>query len=256
MSNGTSSPSGGRVAVVTGGARGIGRAIALRLAQQGYSIAIADHDEAALTACAAEVELLGASCMTLLGDVADFKGVQAQGSRVVAQWGQIDVLVNNAGISQPKPLLDITEAEWDRTININLKGYFNWCKAVARLMVDQGSGRIINISSVNANTGAGPNAVSKVAYVTAKAGVLGLTRALARELAPHVLVNAICPGAIDTPLTRSHFAERIKDIEARVPMGRLGTPEDVAEVVLFLAGAHPLYMTGEILDVDGGQWIN
>lgn len=256
MSNGASSRCGSRVAVITGGARGIGRATALRLAQQGYSIAVADHDEGALLACATEVEHLGVPCMSLLGDVADFERVQAQGGRVLAQWGRVDVLVNNAGISQPKPLLDITEAEWDRTININLKGYFNWCKAIARPMVDQRGGRIINISSVNANTGAGPNAVSKVAYVTAKAGVLGLTRALARELAPHVLVNAICPGAIDTPLTRSHFAGRIEDIEARVPMGRLGTPEDVAEVVLFLAGANPLYMTGEILDVDGGQWIN
>ena len=256
MTTGSAFSSEHRVAVVTGGARGIGRAIALRLAREGFLIALADNDEASLAACAAEVEGLGAACMTLPGDVSDFGLVQSQGGLVRERWDRVDVLVNNAGISQPKPLLDITEAEWDRTMSINLKGYFNWCKAVARPMVDHGGGRIINISSVNANTGAGPNAVSKVAYVTAKAGVLGLTRALARELAPHVLVNAICPGAIDTPLTRAHFAQRIEDIEARVPMGRLGTPEDVAEVVFFLAGSHPLYMTGEILDVDGGQWIN
>lgn len=256
MSPGDVSAASQRVAVITGGARGIGRASAMRLAKEGFRIAIADMDEAELAVCAGEIESTGAACLTLVGDVSDYTSVQAHGKDVLSRWGRVDVLVNNAGISQPKSILDITEKEWDLTISINLKGYFNWCKAVARHMVDAGAGRIINISSVNANTGAGPNAVSKVAYVTAKAGILGLTRAMARELAPSVLVNAICPGAIDTPLTRAHFATRIKDIEQRVPMGRLGTPEDVAEVVCFLSTAHPLYMTGEILDVDGGQWIN
>ena len=243
-------------AIITGGARGIGRAAALRLATAGYNIAIADRllFELEETVCA--VAARGVECMPLAGDVASFAGVQQQGAEVLRRWGRIDVLVNNAGISQPKSLLEISEAEWDLTIAINLKGYFNWCKAVAQSMTDRQSGRIINISSVNANTGAGPNAVSKVAYVVAKAGALGLTRALARELAPHVLVNAICPGAIETDLTREKFAPRREIIERGIPMGRMGTPEDIAEVIHFLATANPLFMTGEILDVDGGQWIN
>ncbi len=244
------------VAVVTGGARGIGRAIALRLARAGHHIAIADRLEAELNACAAEVRALGVECLTLAGDVADFSGVQSQGQQVLARWRRIDVLVNNAGMSQPKPLLEISEAEWDQTMAVNLKGYFNWCKAAAPAMMAQRRGRIVNISSVNANTGAGPNAVSKVAYVVTKAGALGLTRALARELAPHVLVNAVCPGAIETDLTRARFEPRREIIERGIPMGRLGTPEDIAEVVHFLSTATPLFMTGEILDVDGGQWIN
>ncbi len=244
------------VAVVTGGARGIGRAAALRLAQAGHHIAIADRLLDDLEICAGEIRALGVDCLALPGDVSDFGMVQAQGRQVLQRWGRIDVLVNNAGISQPKPLLEISEAEWDLTMAINLKGYFNWCKSVAQAMVDQRRGRIVNISSVNAHTGAGPNAISKVAYVVAKAGALGLTRALARELAPHVLVNAICPGAIETDLTRERFAPRREAIERGIPMGRMGTPQDVAEVILFLSTADPLFMTGEILDVDGGQWIN
>lgn len=244
------------VAIVTGGARGIGRAIALRLASAGHHVAIADRLESELEACATEVRAVGVECLALPGDVADFAGVQAQGRQVLALWGRIDVLVNNAGIAQPKPLLEISEAEWDLTMAVNLKGYFNWCKAVAASMVEQRRGRIVNISSVNAHTGAGPNAVSKVAYVVTKAGALGLTRALARELAPHVLVNAICPGAIETDLTRERFGARRETMEHGIPMGRLGTAEDIAEVVHFLSTAMPLYMTGEVLDVDGGQWIN
>jgi 3-oxoacyl-[acyl-carrier protein] reductase len=251
-----SAPSGRPVVVVTGAARGIGRSIALRLARAGLDVVITDERADALSACALEVRALGVQCLTLVGDVSDFALVQLQAAQVLERWGRIDVLVNNAGVSAPKPLLEISEAEWDRSLAINLKGYFNWCKAVAQHMVDRRGGRIVNISSVNAQTGAGPNAVSKVAYVVAKSGALGLTRALARELAPHVIVNAICPGAIETDLTRERFAPRRETIERGIPLARLGTPEDIAEVVCFLATASPMFMTGEVLDVDGGQWIN
>jgi 3-oxoacyl-[acyl-carrier protein] reductase len=244
------------VAVVTGAARGIGLACALRLARAGFNLAMADWLAAELAAAAVIVREAGADVIELAGDVADHGAVLTQGAQVLDRWGRIDVLVNNAGVSQPKPLLEISEAEWDRTIAINLKGYFNWCKAAAPAMMERRGGRIINISSVNAQTGAGPNAVSKVAYVTAKAGALGLTRALARELAPNVLVNAVCPGAIETDLTRERFSARREVMERGIPMGRLGTPEDIAEVVWFLAAAKPMYMTGEVVDVDGGQWIN
>jgi NAD(P)-dependent dehydrogenase (short-subunit alcohol dehydrogenase family) len=139
---------------------------------------------------------------------------------------------------------------------INLKGVFAWCKAVAPTMLAQQRGRIVNISSVSAHMGANANAVSRFAYVTAKAGVLGLTRALCKELAPHVTVNAICPGAVRTALTSALFDRRQQEILASIPLGRIGTPEDIAEVVAFLATVSPNFITGEVIDVDGGQYVN
>jgi 3-oxoacyl-[acyl-carrier protein] reductase len=139
---------------------------------------------------------------------------------------------------------------------INLKGQFNWCKAVAPSMLAGNGGRIVNISSVSAHTGAGPSAVSKFAYCAAKAGVLGLTRGLAKELAPKVIVNAICPGAVVTALTAKLFSDRRDAILGSIPLARFGQPEDIAEVVVFLATASPMFITGEVIDVDGGQWVN
>jgi 3-oxoacyl-[acyl-carrier protein] reductase len=194
--------------------------------------------------------------MPLLGDVSDFAGVQKHAATVLERWGHIDVLVNNAGISQPKGILEITEAEWDMTIAIDLKGSFNWCKAVAPGMLRQGHGRIINIASVSAHNGADKHAVSRFAYCAAKAGVLGLTRGLAKELAPAVTVNAICPGDIETDLTKAKWAPMKDSIIERTPLGRLGTPEDIAEVVAFLATASPMFITGEVIDVNGGAYIN
>jgi 3-oxoacyl-[acyl-carrier protein] reductase len=176
---------------------------------------------------------------------------------VLAAWTRVDVLVNNAGISQPKGLLEITEDEWDRTIDTHLKGAFNWCKAVAPTMLAQRAGHIVNMSSVSAHTGAGTAAVSKSAYCAAKAGILGLTRGLAKELAPHVTVNAICPGLIATDLTAAMIAREGADTLVRsIPLARLGTPEDIAQVVVFLATVTPCFMSGEVIDVDGGQWVN
>lgn len=244
------------VAIVTGAARGIGRATALALARRGMAVALVDVREPELAGTAAAAAKAGVETLALTGDVADFAATQRLGRRVLDTWGRVDVLVNNAGVSQPKGLLDITEEEWDRTIAINLKGAFNWCKAVAPAMLAQRAGRIVNISSVNAQTGAGFGAVSRVAYGAAKAGMLGLTRGLAKELAPHVLVNAICPGLIHTDLTAKMIAERGEAIVSTIPLARLGTPEDIAEVVAFLATVTPCFMTGEVLDVDGGQWVN
>jgi 3-oxoacyl-[acyl-carrier protein] reductase len=244
------------VAVVTGGARGIGRAAALALARKGYAVALVDRLAAELRDTARAIEACGVACLPVENDVSDHAAVRAAGNSILARWGRVHVLVNNAGVAQPKTLLEITEAEWDQTIAVNLKGCFNWCKALAAPMLAAGGGRIVNISSVNANTGAGPNAVSKFAYCAAKAGILGLTRALARELAPTVIVNAVCPGAVDTEFTREHFRTRGLGILKNIPLGRLGTPEDIAEVILFLATAEPMYLTGEVIDADGGQWIN
>ena len=244
------------VAIVTGAARGIGRATAVALGRKGFAVALVDRLEPELRAAAAAVEALGGEARPLTGDVADFAGTQALGRRLLETWGRVDVLVNNAGVSQPKGLLEITEAEWDQTLAINLKGMFNWCKAVAPAMLTQRAGRIVNISSVSAHTGAGFSAVSKFAYCAAKAGVLGLTRGLAKELAPHVTVNAICPGMILTDLTTHMVAANTDAILRSIPLQRLGTPEDVAEVVAFLATVTPNFITGEVVDVDGGQWVN
>ena len=244
------------VAVVTGAARGIGRASAAALAKRGFAIALADRLADDLAAAEAEVRATGVEAMSLLGSVADYAGVMANGRAVLDRFGRVDVLVNNAGVSQPKTLVEITEQEYDETIAINLKGCFAWCKAVAPAMLDRKAGRIINISSVSAHMGASPNAVSRFAYVTAKAGVLGLTRALCKELAPHVAVNAICPGSIRTALTSELFDRRHQEVLDAIPLGRIGTPEDIAEVVAFLATVSPNFITGEVIDVDGGQYVN
>ena len=244
------------VAVVTGAARGIGRASALALAKRGFAIALADRLANDLTAAEAEVRATGVEAMSLLGSVADYAGVMANGRAILDRFGRVDVLVNNAGVSQPKTLVEITEQEYDETIAINLKGCFAWCKAVAPAMLDRKAGRIINISSVSAHMGASPNAVSRFAYVTAKAGVLGLTRALCKELAPHITVNAICPGSIRTALTSELFDRRHQEVLDAIPLGRIGTPEDIAEVVAFLATVSPNFITGEVIDVDGGQYVN
>jgi 3-oxoacyl-[acyl-carrier protein] reductase len=244
------------VAVVTGAARGIGRASALALARKGFAVALVDRRAEDLAAAGAAVAALGVDALPLTGDVADHGVTQALGRRVLDAWGRVDVLVNNAGISQPKGLLEISEAEWDHTLAINLKGMFNWCKATVPAMLARGAGRIVNISSVSAHTGAGFSAVSRSAYCAAKAGVLGLTRGLAKELAPRVTVNAICPGMILTDLTAQMVEANRESILRSIPLQRLGTPEDVAEVVAFLATVTPNFITGEVVDVDGGQWVN
>ena len=244
------------VAIVTGAARGIGRASALALGRKGFALALVDVRARELSDTAGEVRGLGVEALALEGDVSDFVRTQALGRQVLDAWGRVDVLVNNAGVSQPKGLLEITEGEWDRTLAINLKGAFNWAKAVAPAMLAQGAGRIVNISSVSAHTGAGFGAVSQFAYCAAKAGLLGLTRGLAKELAPRVTVNAICPGLIETDLTAQMIASRGETIVGSIPLARLGTPEDIAEVVAFLATVTPCFMTGEVIDVDGGQWVN
>ena len=245
-----------KVAVVTGAARGIGLACVKRLTAQGFSVAMADIGSAQLDESAAALQAQGWDVMALPGDVGHYDAVQQQAALVLRHYGRIDVLVNNAGISQPKGLLDISEAEWDRTITVNLKGFFNWCKAVAPSMLAQGGGRIINMSSISATTGGSAEAVSKFSYCASKAGVLGLTRGLAKELAPTVTVNAICPGSIRTDLTEALISANHDQILQTIPLKRIGTADDIAVVVEFLATVNPCFITGEVIDVDGGQWVN
>ncbi len=244
------------VAIVTGAARGIGFSAATELARKGFRVALADLDAAALNVAGQRIGELGVAWMLLPGDTSDFGSVQRHARRAIERFGRIDVLVNNAGMSQPKRLLDITEEEWDRTIDVNLKSCFNWCKAVVPAMLERGAGRIVNVSSVSAHTGGSPSAVSKFAYCASKAGVLGLTRGLAKELAPRITVNAVCPGSIETQMTAGLIAAQREAIVQSIPMARVGTSEDVAAVIVFLATVEPNYLTGEIIDVDGGQWVN
>ncbi len=245
-----------QVAVVTGAASGIGLACVHRLLGRGFHVGLADLSGPSLETTVQSLQNEGHTVLALPGDVSDFSHVHALRDRVLGAFGRIDVLVNNAGISQPKNLLDITEQDWDRTMAVNLKGFFNWCKAVAPSMLLQKHGRIINMSSVSANTGGSAAAVSKFAYCASKAGVLGLTRGLAKELAPYITVNALCPGSIRTNLTESLIRANLDAIEKGIPLGRVGTPDDVAAVVEFLATVTPCYLTGEVIDVDGGQWVN
>jgi 3-oxoacyl-[acyl-carrier protein] reductase len=202
-----------------------------------------------------EIEALGRKALVYEADVASYSRAQEVVGEVAAQWGRVDFLLNNAGKSMPKGLLEISEQEWDRTLDINLKGCFNWCRAVVPLMQEQGAGRIANMSSLNAHTGGVTSAVSKFAYAAAKAGILGLTRALAKELGPTVHINAICPGVIETELGNSLTRARGAELAEGISLERLGTPKDVANVVAFLATAEPSFMTGQNLVIDGFQWV-
>ena len=245
----------GRVAIVTGGARGIGRACALALAERGFDVALVDLLGPEMEATAGEIRTLGRRSACYLADVADHKRAAEVAKAVHGQWGRIDFLLNNAGRAMPKGLLEITEAEWDSTIDVNLKGCFNWCRAVAPLMLAGEGGRIVSISSLNALSGGVTSAVSKFAYAAAKAGILGLTRALAKELGPRIAINAICPGVIVTDGTRAMVERRADELIRGIALGRLGSPADVAQLVAYLATAEPNFMTGQAFVLDGFQWV-
>ena len=245
-----------KVAIVTGGARGIGRGCALGLAEKGFDVALVDVLPAELERTSGEIMALGRRALTFEHDVRDYAAAQDVAKGVQAAWGRIDFLLNNAGKSMPKGVLEITEDEFDATIDINLKSCFNYIRAVAPIMLDQeGGGRIASMSSLNAFTGGVTSAVSKFAYAAAKAGILGMTRALAKELGPTIAVNAICPGVIKTELGNSLTRAREPELIKGIALGRLGTPQDVAQLVVFLATAEPNFITGQAFQVDGFQWV-
>ena len=196
----------------------------------------------------------GLTARKFIADVSDFSRAHEVVKDVLTEFVGIDVLVNNAGTPMPKGLLDIEEAEWDRTIDVHMKGCFNWCRAVVPSMLARQGGRIINISSVSAHSGGVTTAVSKFAYAGAKAGILGMTRGLAKELGPSITVNAICPGAIKTELTAAMLEETAGEYVKGISLGRLGTPADIAEVAAFLATVEPNFINGQAITVDGLQW--
>jgi len=246
---------GGRVAIVTGGARGIGRACAHALAQREHEIVLVDVLAPEMARTRAEIERMGRSCLSYEADVALHGRAREVVDDVIGRWGRVDALINNAGKAQPKGISELSEAEWNATIDVNLKSCFNWIQPVVPHMRAARYGRIISLSSLNAHSGGVTAAVSKFAYAAAKAGIIGMTRALAKELGPDILVNCVCPGLIKTEVAGNVvIREREPELIKGIALHRVGTPKDVAEVVAFLATCEPCYVTGQDIIIDGMQW--
>lgn len=241
----------GRVAIVTGSSRGIGRAIALELARRGADLMINYHSNAAAAqAVVAEIIALGARASAVQADVSTAAGAEALAQAALAAYGRIDILVSNAGIVRDALLMRMSPEDWEAVIQTNLTGAFYCAKAVQRIMLKQRSGRIIHISSVSGISG---NA-GQANYSAAKAGLIGLTKALARELGSrNITVNAVAPGYIATDMTAKLPEQVVENARQLIPLGRLGRPEDVAQAVAFLASDDAAYITGHVLTVDGGM---
>ncbi len=240
------------MALVTGAAQGIGKAVALLLAQNGADIVVSDINLEKAEETAKEVQTLGRKALAIKVDVAKLDDVEKMVGAIWARFGQVDILVNNAGIARDKLILRMTEEDWDAVLNINLKGTFNCTKAVVRHMSKQRSGKIVNIASVVGEMG---NA-GQGNYAASKAGVIGFTKTIAREFAQRgINVNAIAPGYIETPMTDALPDKAKEELKRLIPMDRLGKPEDVAEAVLFLVSEASSYITGQVLNVNGGIYM-
>jgi 3-oxoacyl-[acyl-carrier protein] reductase len=240
-----------QTAVVTGAGRGIGHAIAVRLASEGARVASVSRTEANAQKTAAEINAARADAARAYAvDVADHAAVQKVGAQILEDFGRVDILVNNAGVTRDGLSMRLAVEDWDTVLNTNLKGAFNFAQALMRPMIKQRSGRIINISSVIGLIG---NA-GQANYAASKAGLIGLTKSLARELASRgITVNAVAPGLIETDMTGVLSDEVRQAILQRVPLGKLGRPDDIAAAVAFLASAEGHYITGQVLTVDGGM---
>ena len=241
----------GRTAIVTGAGQGIGRGIALCLADNGANVVLVDLVEERLPKVLAEIEAKGVEALGLQADVSNTDDVNRMVEQTIKRFKRVDILVNNAGTAIMKTAVKQTEQDWDTVLDLNLKGVFLCCQRVLREMIEQKSGAILNIASIAALTYTVPH----VPYAASKAGVVALTRDLAYEVAKHgVRVNAIAPGIIETPLMRGGFsAEQRKDYESNIPLGRFGQPEDIGEAVAFLVSDAASFITGVTLPVSGGS---
>lgn len=238
-----------KVAVVTGAGRGIGKAIALRLAAEGASVACCGRTLANVEATVVEIAKGGGKATAYAVDVANAAQVTATCEKVLKDFSRVDVLVNNAGVTRDNLLMRMSDEEWDTVLDTNLKGAFNFTKSFSRAMLKQRSGRIINISSIIGLTG-NPGQSN---YAASKAGLIGFTKSVARELASrNITANAVAPGFIVTDMTQALGPEAQEALKDRIALGRLGTAEDVANVVLFLASDLASYVTGQVITVDGG----
>lgn len=242
----------GKVAVITGASQGIGRDTALFLAGQGVKVALTARSADKLTALAEEIKKNGGEALAVPMDVADEEQVKSGMKKVIAHFGRIDILVNNAAITRDQLQMRMKRADWDAVLQTNLTGTHLCCQAVIPGMLKQRSGRIINLTSVVAQTG-NPGQAN---YIASKAGVIGLTKALAAEIASRgITVNAVAPGFIDTPMTEG-LSDKVKEaMLERIPLGRMGTGRDVAVAVAFLAGDGAGYITGHVINVNGGLFM-
>ena len=239
-----------KTAIVTGGSRGIGAAAALLLAREGWRVAVGchRHPDRAQALCD-QLRREGREAVPFCGDVSSVAEMEAQVQAVVERWGQIDLLVNNAGIAQQKLFTEITEAEWDRMFAVNAKGLYACCRAVVPGMIRRHSGNIINVSSMWGQAGAS----CEVHYSAAKAAVIGFTKALAKELGPSgIRVNCVAPGVIATEMNAALDGETLDALREETPLGTIGTPEEAARAILWLAGDGASFVTGQVIGVNGG----
>jgi len=239
-----------KVALITGGARGIGQAIAMTFAREGADIVVADVNLEIAQKTALEIEGLGRKAMALEMDVTSYDKVEEGINKILDKMGKVDILVNNAGITKDNLLLRMSQADWDAVINVNLKGTFNCIKAVTRPMVKQRSGRIISIASIIGLMG-NPGQAN---YAASKAGIIALTKTVAKELASrNINANAVAPGFIQTEMTAKLPEDIKKKMLEAIPLAKLGTPQDVANTCLFLASDESSYITGQVITIDGGM---
>jgi len=241
-----------KTALVTGSGSGIGRCIAMLLAQCGANVVVNDVSRKDADATAQEIQFLGRRSLAVTASVSSRDEVQAMFDQIQARFGGLDILVNNAGITRDGFLIKMTEEQWDQVMDVNLKGVFNCCQCAARMMADKQYGKIINIASASAQMGN----IGQVNYAASKGGVISVTKTLAKELAQfNINVNAVAPGFIETPMT-AKVPDKVKDhLIRQIPLRRAGTPDDVARAVCFLASDEAAYITGQVLSCNGGMVV-